>query len=79
MNLRPVGLFVLAALLLAVVIPAGAQDITPSITVNDQIITNGMAVIESAISDGPGFVVIHADSGEGSPGPVIGKDPLNPG
>lgn len=79
MNMRHIGLLLTVALLLALVIPAGAQDVTPSVTVSDQISLNGSVVIESAVSDGPGFIVIHADNGEGGPGPVIGHAPLNPG
>ena len=79
MNMRHIGLLLTVALLLALVIPTGAQDVTPSVTVSDQISLNGSVVIESAVSDGPGFIVIHADNGEGGPGPVIGHAPLNPG
>jgi len=39
--------------------------------VPDQIVTDTVTA-ESVVSDGLGWLVIHADSGEGTPGPVIG-------
>jgi hypothetical protein len=52
---------------------------TPSVSVVDQVILNGMVHVNAAYSEGPGFVVIHVDNGEGSPGPVIGWRWLSPG
>ncbi len=43
----------------------------PSMRVPDQIVTDTVTA-ESVVSDGLGWLVIHADSGEGTPGPVIG-------
>src|SRR5690606_14939937 len=76
--MKRISLFVLAMLLLALVIPAGAQDV-PSVSVSDQVSLDGSILVTSAYSDGPGFIVIHMDNGEGAPGPVIGNAPLNPG
>jgi hypothetical protein len=67
---------ILAALAAA---PISAQDMTPSVTVSDQVIVNNMVMVESAVSSGPGFAVVHVDNGEGAPGPVIGYRWLNPG
>lgn len=71
-------------LLLMLGITAFAQDdmddmMEPSVTVADQIVTDGTVTIESVVSDGLGWMVIHADNGEGAPGPVIGFSPLSPG
>ncbi|MEZ4728474.1 MAG: spondin domain-containing protein [Caldilineaceae bacterium] len=45
--------------------------LTPSVTVIDQPINNDTVTVAEAVSDGPGWVVIHADD-NGAPGPVIG-------
>lgn len=70
----------LASVLLAS-FPVLAQDdmMEPSVTVSDQIVTDGTVVIESVVSDGFGWLVIHADNGDGGPGPVIGFSALNNG
>jgi len=47
------------------------EEVTPSVTVQDQEIVNESVVVQEVMSDGPGFIVIHADE-EGAPGPVIG-------
>lgn len=74
--MKRISFMVLA--LLALVIPAGAQN-APSVSVSDQVSLDGSVWITSAVSDGPGFVVIHIDNGQGAPGPVIGNAPLYPG
>lgn len=48
-----------------------AGAITPSVTVNDQEIVDGMVTVAEVVSAGPGWIVIHVDNA-GSPGPVIG-------
>ncbi|NLX08775.1 MAG: hypothetical protein GXY36_03900 [Chloroflexi bacterium] len=75
-----VFVLLVAALVLALALPAAAQDeaATPSVAVSDQVVLDGAVWIESAYSEGPGFVVIHTDGG-GAPGPVIGHRALNPG
>ncbi len=48
-----------------------AQD-APSVTVEDQTIADDyMVVVAEVVSDGQGWLVIHADQ-DGSPGPVVG-------
>lgn len=69
-------LFVVA-LAIMLVLPTAAQD-TPSVSVVDQVSTNGAVVIDSVYSEGPGFVVIHIDNG-GSPGPVAGVSAVGAG
>lgn len=63
------------------VLATSAQDamLDPSVDVNDQIVTDGVVTIASAVSEDFGWMVIHADNGEGAPGPVIGFSPLSPG
>ncbi|MEZ4711774.1 MAG: spondin domain-containing protein [Caldilineaceae bacterium] len=51
----------------------------PNVTVADQPLPNDAVIVAEAVSDGPGWVVIHADDG-GAPGPVIGHStPLTDG
>jgi plastocyanin len=47
----------------------------PSVTVEDQTVQNGQVIVASAVSDGPGWVVIHAEQ-DGAPGPVVGQAAL---
>jgi len=65
---------------LAIALPASAQNEmgTPTVEVASQVVLDGTVTIASAYSDGPGWLVIHADGG-GSPGPVIGYRALNSG
>jgi cytochrome c5 len=70
-------LFMVVITALALVIPAAAQD-TPSVEVSDQVVLHGAVLINSTYSEGPGFMVIHADGG-GAPGPVIGYRAINAG
>lgn len=75
--LRKISLFTVILMLLAV--PAFAQDMmTPSVTVADQVVTHDQVIIDEIYSDGPGFIVIHADN-EGSFGAVIGHRAINAG
>lgn len=73
------ALFVLIVLAMVAAVPVAAQDdMMPSVTVGDQIITDGTVTIESVVSDGIGFLVVHADN-EGAPGMVLGFAPLTDG
>jgi len=49
--------------------------IIPSVSVSTQAITNDMVTIATVVSDGPGWLVIHAQA-EGKPGPILGKSPV---
>ncbi len=65
---------VLAAALLAVpALAATAQTMmaAPGVVVADQKIVDGHVVIQRVTSDGPGWIMIHADA-NGAPGPVLG-------
>ncbi|MAU09557.1 MAG: hypothetical protein CL607_07040 [Anaerolineaceae bacterium] len=75
--LRKLSLFTAILMLLAV--PTFAQDMmTPSVTVADQVVTHDQVIIDEIYSEGPGFIVIHADN-EGSFGAVIGHRAINAG
>ena len=56
-----------------------AQDTAPQVTVQNQFISNNSVTIENVFSDGAGWLVVHADSGEGAPGAVIGYAPVQDG
>ena len=56
-----------------------AQETMPSVAVNDQLSLDGSVLIDQVTAADPGFIVIHADSGEGSPGPVVGFAPVAAG
>ena len=71
-------LVVSAMLAMVIVLPASAQE-TPMVDVADQVVLDGTVTIAKAYSEGPGFIVIHRDNGEGAPGPVIGFRSINAG
>lgn len=56
----------------------GITSNTPTLHVPDQIVTDSVYVA-SVTLDGPGWVVIHQDNGEGRPGPVIGAGLIEAG
>ncbi len=76
MKLRILLILVLALALAAF---ANAQDMIPSVTVSDQLSLDGTVTVDSVTAAEPGFMVIHADNGEGAPGPVIGFAPVAAG
>jgi hypothetical protein len=67
----------LATLILAVVMSlALAEEMAiPSVEVMDQSVVNGTVTVARVVSDGPGWMVIHADM-EGKPGAVLGFAPV---
>lgn len=82
MNSRFVlGLFVLLSLVLVPMVQAQEEtvgDMTPSVTVNDQSILASRVLIEKVVSEGPGWLVVHAQA-DGKPGPVLGYSPVADG
>jgi plastocyanin len=52
--------------------------ITPAVAVADQEIVDGTVTIPVVVSDGPGWIVIHADQ-DGKPGPVLGQTAVGDG
>lgn len=64
----------LALILFLVSVPIAFAQ-APSVTVSDQAIENGTVTIESVFSNGPGWLVVHAQA-DGKPGPVLGHSPL---
>jgi plastocyanin len=49
--------------------------IVPSVSVADQKIADGQVIIAEVVSDGPGWLVIHAQA-DGKPGPILGYSPV---
>lgn len=75
-----IGLFLLiSAVLVMVTGLVSADHFNPQVIVNDQVSTDGTVTIAQANSAAEGFLVVHADNGEGSFGAVIGQTPLHPG
>jgi len=57
---------------------AAEEPIVPSITVADQEIVEDSVIISEVVSNGPGWLVIHAQA-DGKPGPVLGYSPVASG
>lgn len=59
-------------------LPTMAQDemMSPAVVVDGQVLVDDTIRIDEVVSQGPGFIVIHADNGEGSFGEVIGHAPV---
>ena len=68
----------MVAVLLLVAAPVIAQDVTPAVEVSDQAIENGTVTVDRVVSDGPGWIVIHADN-NGAPGAVVGWSAVTDG
>jgi plastocyanin len=51
--------------------PIDEPALEPSVDVTGQDASDGVVVIPEVVSEGPGWIVIHADD-DGAPGPVIG-------
>jgi plastocyanin len=58
--------------------PVAEAMITPSVTVADQEIVDGKVIIAEVVSDGPGWLVIHAQA-DGKPGPILGYSAVTNG
>lgn len=70
-------ILLLAFLAVAVSLVAAHEE--PTVIVSDQVSLNGWVVVEHVTSEGPGFMVIHKDNGEGGFGAVIGYRWVNAG
>lgn len=70
-----VGLFVALLLVAAPVVQA---QVTPAVEVSDQAIEDSSVTVDRVVSDGPGWIVIHADD-NGAPGAVIGHSAVQDG
>ncbi len=75
-NLYGLGLALLMLLALSSLVYA--QAMTPSVTVSDQPITNDTVTVDKVVSNGPGWIAIHADK-NGAPGPVLGYSAVKDG
>jgi uncharacterized surface protein with fasciclin (FAS1) repeats len=65
----------LTAILILILAPVASAQYTPAIFAVDQDVVDGIVRVTRVTSNGPGWVVIHADDG-GKPGPVIGYAPV---
>jgi hypothetical protein len=52
--------------------------VTPSVTVTDQKFQDETVTVPEVVSDGQGWIVIHADQ-DGAPGQVLGRAAVDPG
>lgn len=74
---RIITLLAVISLLLAGTVLA--QDTSAQVTVQNQFIAGNSVTVENVVSPDAGWLVIHADSGAGAPGPVIGYAPVQAG
>jgi len=58
--------------------PVAETMITPSVTVADQEIVEDSVMIAEVVSDGPGWLVVHAQA-DGKPGPILGYSAVGSG
>ncbi len=77
-NLRKLFVVSWTMLMLLALSPLALAQMTPGVTVSDQAIANNKVTIETVVSDGPGWLVIHAQQ-EGKPGPILGFSPVTAG
>jgi len=75
---RSVGIVLVLVVSLLATSIVSAQEVTPSVTVSDQAIEDAMVTVDSVVSDGQGWIVIHADE-DGAPGAVIGQAAVSDG
>ena len=75
---RSVGVVLVLVVSLLAASIVSAQEMTPSVTVSDQAIEEGAVTVDSVVSDGQGWIVIHADE-DGAPGAVIGQAAVSDG
>jgi hypothetical protein len=78
MSLKRLSSWGLVVLLLMALTATVSAQMTPSVTVSDQSIEGGTVTVDNVVSDGPGWIVIHADE-DGSPGAVIGHSAVADG
>ncbi len=75
-------MFIVGLLVAVMAFGVSAQDdmmmMEPMVAVSDQVSLDGMVTVDTVVSAGPGWIVIHADNG-GAPGPVIGQRAVNVG
>jgi plastocyanin len=57
---------------------SGLAMLIPAVSVSDQEIAAGSVTVAEVVSDGPGWLVVHAQA-DGKPGPVLGYSPVKAG
>jgi plastocyanin len=58
--------------------PSAETILVPAVTLSDQEIVDSNVSIAEVVSDGPGWLVIHAQA-DGKPGPILGYSPIADG
>ncbi len=72
------AILAVTALLLMAALPLAAQEMAPSVTVEDQPIVDDSVTVAKVVAPQDGWMVIHAQK-DGSIGPVIGHAPVTEG
>jgi hypothetical protein len=75
---RGKALVAFLAVFLLVFASSAKASAAPSVKVSNQEDKDDTVTIDSVVSDGPGWIVIHIETG-GAPGPVIGYAPVKNG
>ena len=57
---------------------AGEAQMVPSVSATDQEIVGSTVTISEVVSNGPGWLVVHAQA-DGKPGPILGYSPVSDG
>ncbi len=80
MPLLPVVLLVPAVLLIAAcqTMNTGGSPTGPSVSVRDQSVAGGTVTVARVVSQGPGWLMIHAQA-NGGPGPILGNARVSDG
>lgn len=73
-RLLPAALLVPAVLLIAAcqTMNTGGDPSGPSVSVRDQSVAGGTVTVARVVSEGPGWLMIHAQA-NGGPGPILGN------
>ena len=64
-------IFIALALLLTMSAVIAQDDMTPSVTVSDQVSLDSTVTVADVVANGPGFIVIHKANEDGGTGPVM--------
>lgn len=75
---RTLSVLTLLAVLVSLLVAGVAAQMEAAVDVSDQDSDGATVVIDSVVSEGDGFIVIHRDN-DGSPGEVIGHAPVSDG
>lgn len=62
-----------------VITPPFSVTLPDSVMVSDQPVVDGTVTVDRVVYSSAGWIVIHADNGEGKPGPILGTAPVSAG